>query len=250
MSKRSDQHGERRGARPFNLEGFTLLEVLISSAILLVLVLLLLGMGDGASKIWRDGEGRREAQRELRASLQIITEDLHSAVITTNAESLEIRQAQEGCPQSLFFLVSHPSDRRHAEIKGDLCAAGYFLAEDPKESGCTNLYRFHASGESVAKAVEDDSLQELYREASPSNAFTTELLARNIVSLRIVALPIHTSPPELLELTLSAINARSAHLIAKEPKAVERNARLLRERAQWSTGIIHLPSSRDVIPLP
>lgn len=98
--------------------------------------------------------------------------------------------------------------------------------------------------------MEDDSLQELYREASPSNTSTTELLARNIVSLRIVALPIHTSPPELLELTLSAINARSAHLIAKEPKAVERNARLLRERAQWSTGIIHLPSSRDVIPLP
>ena len=250
MSKRSDHHGERRGACPLILEGFTLLEVLVSSAILLVLMLLLLGMGDGASKIWRDGEGRREAQRELRASLQMITEDLHSAVITTNAESLEIRQAEEGRPQSLFFLVSHPGDRRHAEIKGDLCAAGYFLAEDPKESGCTNLYRFHASGDSVAKAVEDDSLQELYREASPSNAFTTELLARNIVSLRIVPLPIHTSHPELLELTLSAINARTAHLIAKEPKAVERNARLLRERAQCSTGIIHLPSSRDVIPLP
>jgi hypothetical protein len=171
-------------------------------------------------------------------------------VITTNAESLAISKSEEDQSQSLFFLVSHPSDRRHAEIKGDLCAAGYFLAADPKGSGCTNLYRFHASGESVAKAVEDDSLQKLYREASPSNASTTELLARNIVSLRIVSLPIHTTPPELLELTLSAINARTAHLIASEPKAVERNTRLLRECAQWSTGIIHLPSSRDMIPLP
>ncbi len=250
MTKRSNQRGDRRGTRLLAPEGFTLLEVLVSSAILLVLMLLLLGMGDGASKIWRDGEGRREAQRELRAALQLITEDLHSAVITTNAESLSISESKEGRPQSLFFLVSHPSDRRHAEIKGDLCAAGYFLAADPKESGCTNLYRFHASGETVAKAVEDDSLQELYREASPENASTTELLARNIVSLRIVPLPVKTSPPELLEVTLSAINARTAHLIASEPKAAERNARLLRERAQWSTGIIHLPTSRDVIPMP
>lgn len=231
-------------------KGFTLLEVLVSSAILLVLILLLLGMGDGASKIWRDGEGRREAQRELRASLQIITEDLHSAVITTNTESLEISKSEEGRPQSLFFLVSHPSDRRHSEIKGDLCATGYFLAEDPKEIGCTNLYRFHATGESVAKALEDDSLEELYREASPTNASTTELLARNIVALRIVPLPVETSPPELLEVTLSAINARTALLIASQPKAVERIVRLLSERAQSSTAIIHLPSIREVIPLP
>jgi prepilin-type N-terminal cleavage/methylation domain-containing protein len=240
MTTQSDHHDR----------GFTLLEVLVSSAILLVLILLLLGMGDGASRIWRDSEGRREAKRELMASLQIITEDLHSAVITTNAESFEIRKSEQERPQALFFLVSHPGDRRHSEIKGDLCAAGYFLAEDPGERGCTNLYRFHASGESVAKAMEDDSLQELYKEASPNNTSTTELMARNIVSLRIVPLPVNTSPPELLEVTLSAINARTAHLIASEPKVVERNERLLRERAQWSTGIIHLPSTRDMIPLP
>jgi len=251
VTMRSDNHikiGDFR--KPINHEGFTLTEVLVSSAILAVLILLLLGMGDGVSKIWRDGEGRREALRELRASLQIITEDLHSAVITTNSDSLDIRKSEQELSPGLFFLVSHPADRRHSEIKGDLCAVGYFLAADPKEKGCTNLYRFHASGEPVCKAVEEDSLQDLYEKASPENAATTELLARNIVFFQIRSLPEQSTPPELLEVTLSAINTRTARLIASDPKAGERNSRLLKEGLQRSTAIIHLPPYREGVSLP
>ncbi len=248
MTKRSIIRGENSDCeKDPNHEGFTLTEVLVSSAILAVLILILLGMGDGASKVWRDGEGRREALRELRASLQIITEDLHSAVITTNSDSLNIGKSEQEQSPGLFFLVSHPADRRHSEIKGDLCAAGYFLAADPKEKGCTNLYRFHASGELVAKAVEEDSLQELYSKASPENNTTTELLARNIVSLQIRPLLEQATPPELLELTLSAINTRTARLIGSDPKAVERNGHLLREGLQRSTAIIHLPRCRESV---
>jgi hypothetical protein len=248
---RSDDHIKISDlGKPLNHEGFTLMEVLVSSAILVVLILLLLGMGDGASKVWRDGEGRREALRELRASLQIITEDLHSAVITTNSDSLDIRKSEQERSPGLFFLVSHPADRRHSEIKGDLCAVGYFLAADPKEQGCTNLYRFHASGEPVSKAVEEDSLQDLYEKASPENAATTELLARNIVFFQIRSLPEQSTPPELLKVTLSAINTRTARLIASEPKAGERNSRLLREGLQRSTAIIHLPPYREGVSLP
>lgn len=251
MTMRSDDHIKISDlGKPLNHEGFTLMEVLVSSAILVVLILLLLGMGDGASKVWRDGEGRREALRELRASLQIITEDLHSAVITTNSDSLDIRKSEQERSPGLFFLVSHPADRRHSEIKGDLCAVGYFLAADPKEQGCTNLYRFHASGEPVSKAVEEDSLQDLYEKASPENAATTELLARNIVFFQIRSLPEQSTPPELLKVTLSAINTRTARLIASEPKAGERNSRLLREGLQRSTAIIHLPPYREGVSLP
>jgi uncharacterized protein (TIGR02599 family) len=73
-------------------EGFTLLEVLVSSVILAILLILLIGMADGASRLWRDGERRREASREAREGLRIISEDLHSAVLTTNAETLMIER--------------------------------------------------------------------------------------------------------------------------------------------------------------
>lgn len=224
---------------------FTLVEVLVSSAILLVLILLLLVTGNGTSRLWSDSEGKREAARELRASLQMITEDLHSAVYTTNSEngSLEIHLSPRG--DSLFFLVSHPHDRRQEGVRGDLCAAGYFLAPDPKGNGCTNLYRFHAAGETVAGAVEQGRVSELYAEASPQNLATTELMARNIVAMKIDALPERTTPPELLEITLTAINAATAHLVALDPKATARNERLLRQRGQTSTAIIHLPTSRE-----
>ena len=229
--------------------GFTLVEVLVSSAILLALVALLLGMSHSASQFWSDSEGKREALRELQSSLQIMTEDLHSAVITPEEESFEIQNPTKDA-QSLFFLVSHPSDHRHAETKGDLCAVGYFLAPDPEQKGLTNLYRFHMAGESVCKAVESNSLHSLYSQASPGNISTTEMLARNIISLRIIQLPAETESPGLLEVTLSSINTKTARLLASDPQATQRNARLLNQREQKVTALVQLPASRERSSMP
>jgi len=172
-----------------------------------------------------------------------MTEDLHSAVITPEEGSFEIQNPTKDT-QSLFFLVSHPSDHRHAETKGDLCAVGYFLAPDPVEKGLTNLYRFHMAGESVSKAVESNSLHSLYSQAAPGNLSTTELLARNIISLRIIQLPAETESPELLEVTLSSINTKTARLLASDPQATQRNARLLNQREQKVTAFVQLPACR------
>jgi len=225
-------------------DGFTLVEVLVSSAILLALVALLLGMSHSASRFWSDSEGKREALRELQSSLQIMTEDLHSAVITPEEESFEIQNPTKDT-QSLFFLVSHPSDHRHAETKGDLCAVGYFLAPDPEEKGLTNLYRFHMAGESVSKAVESNSMHSFYSQASPGNTPNTEMLARNIISLRIIQLPAETESPGLLEVTLSSINTKTARLLASDPQATQRNARLLNQREQKVTAFVQLPACRE-----
>lgn len=227
-----------------NRGGFTLVEVLVSSAILLVLAVLLLGMSHSATKFWSDSEGRREALRELQSSLQIMTEDLHSAVITQGGDDFQVRHPEEK-DQSLFFLVSHHAHRRDPDTRGDLCAVGYFLAQSPKEHGSMNLYRFHAAGESVSKAVESHSLDSLYNQAWAQNPGQTELLGRNVVSLRVRRVPELTASADLLEIILTAINSKTARLLASDPAAAERNIRILKERELKASALVRLPPCRE-----
>jgi prepilin-type N-terminal cleavage/methylation domain-containing protein len=231
--------------------GFTLLEVLVSTAILAVILVLLLGMTDGATRIWREGERKREVAREIHAGLQIISEDLRSAVLTTNPESLLIDHAtringDEGPGEKIFFLVSHPSEMRHSGHKGDLCATGYFVAKAPDGDGVSNLYRFHASGREVAAALEANELGALYAKASASNVTSTELLARHIVKLEVhepVGQPNRSNGVLLIALT--GINGETARAIAADPEDTKRNNLLLHRNLQRLSGMVRLPPARE-----
>jgi prepilin-type N-terminal cleavage/methylation domain-containing protein len=224
--------------RPRFASGFTLLEVLISSAILLIVIALLIVMADHTTHIWHQGESRRDASRELRAGLEILTEDLHSAVLTTNPSTLSITK-NENLGSRLFFTVSHPSEKRSVGNEGDLCATGYFIARDPhsKDSGKSyNLYRFHASGNSVANAFKNNSLPALYASASATNAATTELLARHLIQLDVRPLQETASSERLLQLSLIA--PRNANAIP--------NGQPLRDDQQVRfTTIVRLPPLRE-----
>lgn len=194
--------------------GFTLIEALLSAVILAGLMILLLTMADRTFTGWGDGQRRVEQLREARASLQMIGEDLRSAVITADPSALLIRK--EKCGDTLFLLVSHPHELRQPGIKGDLCAAGYFIAPDPAKSGERNLYRFHASGDEVIRAVRDRSLETLYASAAPGKA-NTELLARNIAGLHLS--PVLPNPqgthPEGLRVTVTALDRSAMRRLMK-----------------------------------
>jgi prepilin-type N-terminal cleavage/methylation domain-containing protein len=244
--------------------GFTLLEVLVSTVILSVLLLLLIGMTDGASRLWRDGEHRRESLREATAGLQMIAGDLRSAVLTSNPASLLIESSHHGEEQTdvpspetseevgnkLFFLISHSPDHREIGTKGDLCAVGYFVeraSHNKGPNGVNNLYRFHVSGREVMDALEKDTLRALYARASPSDSRSTELLARNIVSLNVMPLDeaLPGPHPEALSITIAAINGDTARLLSADPSAKQRNDRLILRHLQRFSTIVHLPPIRD-----
>ena len=229
------------------LFGFTLLELLVSSVILAFIITLLIGMADGSSRIWRDGERRREGSREARAGLEMITEDLHSAVILTNPVTLSVtKESGDREGSRIFFLVSHPGEKGQANNEGDLCATGYFVAQDPAKSANLNLYRFHVSGESVAKSLEKNRLGELYATATPENTATTELLARHIVRLDV--LPIKRTSVEMLMISIYALAGEHASLMDSQARVSastkERNERLLKQGLQRYTTIVRLPPKR------
>lgn len=243
MDKSRDQR-----ARVRHSSAFTLLEVLLSSVILAGMVVLLLVMTDGASRIWGDWEKRRGPLREATASLHMMTEDLRCAVITEDPSSLMIRDeaAPPGRGDSLFFLVSHARECRQPAVIGDLCAAGYFIA--PGDKGQPDLFRFHASGEEVMRALRSNSLPQLYATAAPGRS-NTELLARNVADLRIRRLPEgdQQANHSTLLLTITTLNGTEARRLSSQSPDREQLESLLRTKGVRLSAAVALPSLRETL---
>jgi len=185
---------------------FTLIEVLVSSVILLVLTGLLLGMGDRMTGFWHASEGRRKIQREILAALRVMEGDLRHAVVTDDPATLTIRSTPAAAGlhdnYSIFFLTSEDGTGIHEG--GGLSAVGYFVAESPEKPGRWNLYRFRAPEKETREAVSGKSLPALYAKASAGDASTTELLSENIVILDVAREP-DAGMSTLLRITVTGI---------------------------------------------
>lgn len=228
----------RKGNDP---AAFTITEVLVSSVILACLMILLLGMTDGVSRIWGDGERRREPLSEAGASLRLISEDLRSAVITADPQSLLVcKTGQSG--DSLFFLVSHPDDPRPAGEQGDLCTTGYFIA--PGDDGESNLYRFHARGEEVISAFRSRQLGELYAQASPGSS-NTELLARRVPFLGVERRGAGTGGAVMI--TVVTVGGSTARRLASEHPSNQHFEELLRQKGTRLSETVPLPPVRTAV---
>lgn len=226
-------------------DAFTLLEVLLSAVILTGLMVLILAMANRTFALWGDGERRREQQREAQSSLRVMGDDLRSAVIIAgDPSSLMIRREMRGC--SLFFLVSHPDDRRQPGIRGDLCAAGYFTAPDPAGNGGWNLYRFHSSGDDVMKAVQEHSLDKLYATAAPGGSHT-ELLARDIAELQLspVVQGHRGSHPEALRVTVTALGRSGMKGMPKDDSDQGSIEAFLSQKGTRLSSVVALPPPRE-----
>lgn len=224
------------------VKAFTLIELLVSMAVLALLLVMLLGLVDSGTKLWRENEGRAEIYREARAALSIIERDLRNGISKTDSPKLFLlnsdafsklpssAQANATNASALFFLSAQPSSAFGASSKSDVCEVGYFLAfgsssanpsANPASApGTMNLYRYFRTGDSAySNLVANTSF--------PSPTLTgneTELLARNIRSFRISAfstnssgglVPYSGSPdaplPELVEISLVAVNQELAN---------------------------------------
>jgi len=234
-------------------EGFTLLEVLLSMVILSMIIILLAGMSEGASRLWRDGASKRESAREAGAGLQMIGEDLRSAVVTTNPATLVIGKESgdgtgSGPGNNLFFTSLEPDALGDPNSEGGLCAIGYFVASDPKKGPVGNLYRFRVSGKNTSEAFSHDQLTQLYTMASLDNP-ATELLARNILRLEVKPLfPERQGMPSTLMITLWAVGGETARQLSSCPTSSPESADLLRRHLQSYTTLIRLPPCRELYP--
>ena len=147
--------------------GFTLVELMVATAITSLLILGMTGIFDQAMKAWRLSSRRGDAEREVRAALSTLQRDLGGLVVTNTlpmyvgtAASTLVGISSSNLPNlapsnasgawsnvstTLFFATSAQSG--NAGSAGDIGGVGYYVAWSPNANGGTNgaynLYRYY-----------------------------------------------------------------------------------------------------------
>lgn len=179
------------------VHGFTLLEVLVSSAVLGILLLILLNSVTTSLSIWRVTEDRMGADREARSAFQMIADDLANAVVPTNTSFWPVIRSVPGVSNnSIGFLTLKPTDYQDAAAGdvGDVCFVEYEVR--PRTNAPSNnvlLRRFVGSADTFA-ALAAGNL--------PTNSTAPfQLLATNIIfntnALKRTALVRSTQPADI-----------------------------------------------------
>jgi prepilin-type N-terminal cleavage/methylation domain-containing protein len=110
--------------------GFSLVEVLVASAILGIVMVVLLSTLTTSLTLWRNTEKKMGADREGRAADLLLAQDLSSIVMTANTNFWPRVQTNNGIV-SLQFLVLKPSDYQSSGQNnvGDVCFVEYGVRE-------------------------------------------------------------------------------------------------------------------------
>jgi GxxExxY protein len=221
---------------------FTMLELLVSMAVLSLLVVLLLSMVDNATKMWRQSENRVDAYREARAALNLMASDLASIYASTNTNFFYFDREPKPLPTvstdldgNLFFVTAIPTkaqgnDPSDVPEKSDLCTVGYFagfdetsIIGDGKKS--MNLYRYYRGSNETFEALKTGDIADgIVNISTDSTDVYSEVLAKNITGFKVAAYSkdpdnpgalkkfdqTKTPSPDVLEITLSAISNDAA----------------------------------------
>jgi GxxExxY protein len=220
---------------------FTMLELLVSMAVLSLLVVVLLSMVDNATKMWRQSENRVDAYREARAALNLMASDLASIYASTNTNFFYFDREPKPLPTvstdldgNLFFVTAIPTkaqgnDPSDVPEKSDLCTVGYFagfdetsIIGDGKKS--MNLYRYYRGSNETFEALKTGDIADNMAISADSRDTYSEVLAKNITGFKVAAYSkdpgtpgalkefdqTKTPVPDVLEITLSAISNDAA----------------------------------------
>ena len=105
--------------------GFSILEVLVASAVLAIVLVVLLGTLTTSLSLWRNTEGKMAADREARAAGLLLAQDLSGAVLPANSSLWPTVSGGV-----LRFLATKPSDYQEDPQSnlGDVCYFEYSVS--------------------------------------------------------------------------------------------------------------------------
>jgi prepilin-type N-terminal cleavage/methylation domain-containing protein len=137
---------------------FTLIEIMVATVIMVVLVGLVIQITGEVLKVWARSSGKLSANAEARIAMDLITQDLETAVFRNNGQQwLRVEAPKETVEsgvglytdQTVSLKLFSPALDRPKEdasgvaIPGDICAIGYRLAYKKSYTG-TNAPEVYA----------------------------------------------------------------------------------------------------------
>jgi len=114
---------------------FSILEVLVSSAILGIVMVVMLAAVDTGMRLWRTSEKKIIVDREARTAFTMISEDLRNIVVLPAPMPQAVFQPPDGSGKFLEFLVLKPIDYQDqttaANVNtGDVCYVRYRFSDN------------------------------------------------------------------------------------------------------------------------
>lgn len=143
-----------------NRNAFTLIEIMVATVIMVVLVGLVIQITSEVLKVWNRSSGKLSANAEARIALELLTQDLETAVFRNNGlQWLRAEDDTSGAVNTVSLKLFSPALDRPSG-PGDICAIAYLLENRDPVSG------------SPAEGAPDDRLWILYRMvATPQDTF-------------------------------------------------------------------------------
>lgn len=142
---------------PVSAAGFTLLEVLVASAILGVVMMVLLSTLSTSMSLWRNTESKAASDREARASGLLLAQDLASVVVPANPNLWpRILTNRVNRENTLFlrFLTAKSADYQSSEADpGDVCYVEYAVLPATNGPGRELRRLFWPSGKTYTEVI-------------------------------------------------------------------------------------------------
>ena len=108
---------------------FTLIEIMVASVIMIVLTGLVIQITSEVLKVWNRSSGKLSANAEARIALDLLTQDLETAVFRNNEQQwlrvespVDVAAIAPYASQTVALKLFSPALDRDNNSPGDICA--------------------------------------------------------------------------------------------------------------------------------
>ena len=192
--------------------GFTLVELMVSSAVIGMLMLVLLGVTSTSLNLWRGSEEAIAVDREGRTAMSLLAQDLANLVVPARNPRPEVDEATNAAVP-LRFLTAKPADYQKAAggDSGDVCYVEYRFRDNALLRG------FAGSSATFAALPEFPEV--------PDDEF--EVLATNVLQFKVWqwdqnGQPVAAeTPAATMDVRLEVVDAKDLDNFRRNPAIVE-----------------------------